>query len=119
MRKNKRAIGTTYEKTAGAYLTEQGCEVLAYNFFCRSGEIDIIAKDGEYLVFCEVRYRSHDRDGHPLETISLAKQRKISQSAQYYLYKYGIECPCRFDVIGICDEEITWIQNAFPYRNMA
>ena len=49
----------------GYYLEQQGCEVLEYNYRCRAGEIDLIAKDGEYLVFCEVKYRSDGRKGSP------------------------------------------------------
>ena len=49
---DKRAVGTAYEKLAGAYLEQQGYRVIEYNFHCRSGEIDVIARDGEYLVFC-------------------------------------------------------------------
>ena len=52
MKKNRREIGTEYEKKAGAYLEGQGYEVLEYNYRCRMGEIDIIARDVEYLVFC-------------------------------------------------------------------
>ncbi len=54
---NQRTVGAVYEKRAGAYLKQQGYELLEYNFCCRSGEIDLIAKDGAYLVFVEVKYR--------------------------------------------------------------
>ena len=54
MRENNRAIGSKFEKEAGAYLKKHGYEILEYNYRCRAGEIDIIARDGEYLVFCEV-----------------------------------------------------------------
>ena len=55
MGKNQRRTGAIYEQKAGAYLESQGYEILEYNYRCRSGEIDIIARDGEYLVFCEVK----------------------------------------------------------------
>ena len=58
MRENNRAIGSKFEKEAGTYLKKHGYEILEYNYRCRAGEIDIIARDGEYLVFCEVKYRN-------------------------------------------------------------
>ena len=54
-RKNKRQTGAAYERAAGYYLEQLGFEILEYNYRCRAGEIDIIAKDGDYLVFCEVK----------------------------------------------------------------
>ena len=54
---NRRQTGTAYERRAGEYLKEQGYELIGYNFRCRQGEIDIIARDGRYLVFVEVKYR--------------------------------------------------------------
>ena len=66
-KQNKRRTGTEYERRAGAYLEERGYEILEYNFRCRMGEIDIIARDGEYLVFCEVKYRLDARSGHPAQ----------------------------------------------------
>ena len=119
IRTNRRKTGAGYEQEAGKYLEKQGCEILQYNFYCRSGEIDIIAKDGEELVFCEVKYRNTSRTNVPLEAISFQKQRKISQTAMYYLVKTGqTEKSCRFDVIGIAGTEITWIKNAFDYTGV-
>lgn len=54
---NKRAVGTLYEKQACEYLKSKGYKILICNYRCKCGEIDIIAKDGAYLVFCEVKYR--------------------------------------------------------------
>ena len=53
-KKNQRSVGARYEQVAGKYLEQQGYQILQYNYRCRQGEIDIIARDGEYLVFCEV-----------------------------------------------------------------
>lgn len=114
---NKRAVGTAYEKLAGMYLEQQGYEILEYNFRCRMGEIDIIAKDGAYLVFVEVKYRSSSRTGSPLEAVDARKQRIISKVASYYCLMHG--CgegkPCRFDVVAINGEEYSLIKNAFEY----
>lgn len=116
MRQNNREVGTNYEKTAGKYLEEQGYRVLEYNFRCRTGEVDIIAQDGEYLVFCEVKYRENDKKGHPFEAVSPSKQRKISKCAMYYLSKKQLcDVPCRFDVVGILGEEILLLKNAFDF----
>lgn len=65
-RQNRRRTGADYEKAAGYYLEQLGYEVLQYNYRCRSGEIDIVARDGEYLVFCEVKYRSDGEKEVPL-----------------------------------------------------
>ena len=60
-KKNQRSVGARYEQVAGKYLEEQGYQILQYNYHCRQGEIDIIARDGEYLVFCDVKYRTDRR----------------------------------------------------------
>lgn len=114
---NKRAVGTAHEKLAGAYLEKQGYEILEYNFRCRMGEVDIVAKDGKYLVFVEVKYRSSGRAESPLEAVNIRKQRVISKVASYYCLTHGCgeSTPCRFDVVGIHGEEYTLIKNAFEY----
>ena len=114
--KNRRETGTQYEKMAAAYLQKQGYEIIEQNFRCRQGEIDIIAQDGEYLFFCEVKYRSTEQKGHPLEAVTVQKQHRISRTALYYIAKKGlIDVPCRFDVIGILDKEIVLYKNAFDF----
>lgn len=115
-RKNNRATGSYYEQLAGAYLEQEGYEILEYNYRCKTGEIDIIAKDGEYLVFCEVKYRASDQKGHPSEAVTPAKQRVISKSALYYMTANGIdEVPCRFDVVSIEKDTVVLYRNAFDY----
>ena len=114
MENNRRAVGTWYERKAGEYLEAHGYEIMQYNYRCKKGEIDLIARDGEYLVFCEVKYISDSGKGHPGEAVDLRKQRVISQCAMYYLLEKGIsDMPCRFDVVGIEGERITLFQNAF------
>ena len=114
--KNKREVGTNYEKIAGKYLILQGYEIIEYNFYSRIGEIDIVAKHNGYLVFVEVKYRENQGKGHPLETITLKKQRSISKSAFYYMQKNKLQdMPIRFDVVGILRDEIQVIQNAFDF----
>ena len=111
---NRRETGTQYEERAAEYLIAQNYQILERNYRIRSGEIDIIARDGTVLVFIEVKYRKNDESGNPLEAVDIRKQRKIITVARYYLYqkKYG-DVPCRFDVIGICGSHIEHIKDAF------
>ena len=117
-RMNRRQTGTAYERRAGEYLKEQGYELIGYNFRCRQGEIDIIARDGRYLVFVEVKYRADSTVGNPFEAVTSAKQRTISKVASYYCltHGYGTFTPCRFDVAAVLGEQIKVIQNAFDYQ---
>lgn len=111
---NRREIGSEYEKDAGEFLKRQGFQILEYNYRCKKGEIDIIAREGEYLVFCEVKYRKNTGKGYPSEAVNVRKQKILSQCAQYYLMTEGrTDMPCRFDVVSIMDGEITLIKNAF------
>lgn len=113
---NKRSKGNDYERLAGNYLEKQGYQILEYNFYTRSGEIDIIAKHEGYLVFLEVKYRKNGNKGHPLESVSLQKQKTISRCALYYMKKKGFsEMPVRFDVVGILGDKIQVVQNAFEF----
>ena len=113
---NRRAVGTEYERRAGLYLQQQGYEILRYNYRCKKGEVDIIARDGEYLVFCEVKYRSGRKGGDPSEAVDHRKQKILSGCALYYLMETGMtDIPCRFDVVGIAGGEVRLYKNAFDY----
>lgn len=113
---NARRTGAKYERLAGKYLEGMGYRILDYNFRCRCGEIDIIAEEGEYLVFCEVKYRADDASGSPLEAVTFEKRRRISRTAMYYIAKNHCEnMPCRFDVVGIQGDRIAVIRQAFDY----
>ena len=68
-KKNNRRTGTGYERKAGAYLDFLGYKIVTYNYRCRLGEIDLIARDGEYLVFVEVKYRTTSVSGYPAEAV--------------------------------------------------
>ncbi len=118
MSDNTRQIGKQYEITAAEYLKEKGYEILEMNFRCRLGEIDIVAKDGDCLVFTEVKFRQSFTSGDPLESVDIKKQRKISSVALFYLLQKGLpqDSPCRFDVIGVTPEEIQHVEQAFEYR---
>lgn len=114
---NNRKTGAEYEQKAVRYLETLGYQVIERNFRCKSGEIDVIAKDGEYLVFIEVKYRSDAGMGEPLEAVDLKKQQKISRAASYYCFSRGIsqQQPCRFDAVAFMHGTWTVVQNAFDY----
>lgn len=99
------------------FLEQNGLFIVERNFRCRAGEIDLIAKDGKYLVFVEVKYRRTGASGGAAAAVDRKKQRIISRTAQFYLlrYGYGEETECRFDVIAFDRKEICWIKNAFDY----
>ena len=114
---NRRQVGTEYERQAAAFLEERGCEVIERNYRCRLGEVDLIVRDGNYLVFVEVKYRQSERTGHPLEAVNPAKQSRISRTAVWYLQSHGLgmDQPSRFDVVGICGGQVLWLKDAFPF----
>lgn len=118
MRENKRETGNEREILACEYLEEEGVKILHRNFRCRQGEIDIIGKDGEYLVFFEVKYRKNANLGTPAEAVGIYKQQKICRTAAFYrsIYKVSENTPIRYDVIAILGERIEWIRNAFEHR---
>lgn len=112
---NKHEVGARYEQIAAVYLVDHGYKILERNFRCRSGEIDIIARDKKTVVFVEVKYRASAGYGSPLEAVTRQKQRKIIRVAQWYLHIHGYDmsADCRFDVVAIEGTEVTLIQNAF------
>ena len=115
---NQRKKGSEYEALAADYLQGIGYRIVERNFRCRSGEIDLIARDGEMLVFVEVKYRTSRRSGDPLEAVTERKQHTISQVAQYYMLRNGIpfDTPCRFDVVGITGHHLEHVKDAFLCR---
>ena len=128
-RKQPRKRGEYFEGIAAEFLQRQGLIILARNFACRQGEIDLICQHGTScdikssttlptLVFVEVKYRQYTHYGGAISAIPVAKQRKLRYTAQYYMVRHGINenyTPCRFDVIAIegCSDNIQWITNAF------
>jgi putative endonuclease len=100
---NTRDIGALAEERAADFLQRLGYVVVARNWRYKNlGEIDIIARDGDLLVFVEVRYRHSHRYGLPESTVSRAKLRKIRSTATLYMLSKGLHhAPCRIDVIGM------------------
>lgn len=115
---NKRSIGTEYESLASKFLESKGLRILEKNFRCRLGEIDIIAREKNTIVFCEVKYRSSEVMGMPQDAVDYRKRRRICRVADYYrmIHHLGEYTPFRFDVISIYNHHITWIPNAFCYN---
>ncbi len=110
-------FGRLGEIKAKQYLISIGYKIIETNYKNKIGEIDIIAKDQDTLVFVEVKTRMSNEFGNPLEAVNIYKQDKIRKVATVYLMKHKLlNVSCRFDVIGIRgdhDEEITHIKNAF------
>ena len=106
------------EDLALSRLERQGLLLIARNYACRGGEIDLIMRDGATLVFVEVRHRTRPEFGSPEETIGIGKQRRLVLAAQHYLVRHPAwaSWPMRFDVVafsGPLDRaEFRWIRNA-------
>jgi putative endonuclease len=95
-------LGSLGERIAATYLTDAGLRVLDRNWRCREGELDIVARDRDALVFCEVKTRRGVGFGHPVEAVTGAKQRKLRTLAQRWLATHDEHAPeLRFDVVGV------------------
>ncbi|MCL2052701.1 MAG: YraN family protein [Lachnospiraceae bacterium] len=129
---NNRKTGSFYENEAAVWLEKQGVKIVGRNFRCRIGEIDLIARHQNYLVFIEVKYRRSLKSGYPIEAVTFSKQKNICMVADIYRSQKKIpeHQPIRYDVIGILDNkgiaggtagygitdyEIIWYQNAFDH----
>lgn len=116
---NRLKIGRSGEQSAERFLRSKGMQVVERNYRCPQGEIDLIMRDGDTLVFVEVRRRASTAYGTPAETVAAAKQRKLTAAAQHYLLSQKISSrqALRFDVVGIVagdkGETVDWIANAF------
>ncbi len=99
---NRQHLGQNGEEIAARYLIEKGYKILARNFRCRLGEIDIVATHEDVLSFVEVKTRTGDTFGSPGSAVTLKKQRQISKAAQYYLAEYNLfDTAARFDVVSV------------------
>src|SRR4051812_17187079 len=95
-------LGVHGERIAAAYLTDAGMRVLDRNWRCREGELDIVARDRDALVFCEAKTRRGTGFGHPVEAVTVGKQRRLRVRAQRWLAAHHEHAPdLRFDVIGV------------------
>ena len=115
-----RSTGQQAEDAALDYLLDQGLTLLQRNYRCKGGEIDLVMKEGQTLVFVEVKHRSSERFGSPMEAIGRSKQRRLIVAAKYYLqaHKQCRQLMCRFDVVTSSRKaggsaDIIWLPNAF------
>jgi putative endonuclease len=119
MLNSRQRLGRSGEETIAKYLQKHGYKILVKNYRCKVGEIDIIAMDGPYLVFIEVKTRSGLGFGSPASSVNTRKQKQISRAAQYYLAEQQLfDSPARFDVVSILwadgkPMQIDHINNAF------
>jgi putative endonuclease len=118
MRTLRTSRGDEGEELAREFLRAQGLTIIGTNYRFGRGEIDIIARDGGTLVFCEVKTRHNDAYGEPEYAVTGKKQAQIRRIAHGYLYEHDIvEEECRFDVVAIQMHggiaEIRYLQNAF------
>ena len=110
--------GASAERKAEEFLSSQGLAIIERNYRCRRGEIDLIMRDRETILFVEVRFRKNLGFGTPAETVTLGKQKKIIATARYFLqmHRNYLRSPCRFDVLAISgssQENVDWIKDAF------
>lgn len=91
--------GAAAEQQAADFLVQQGVRILARNWHCRRGEIDLIVDDAGTLVFVEVRSRAASRFGDAAASITASKQAKLVAAAQHYLATLSRTPPCRFDAV--------------------
>ena len=106
--------GDHYEKIAGDYLRLQGLSLITSNYRSRYGEIDLIMRDKNVLVFVEVRYRRNSSFGGAAMSVTPDKQRRIALTALQFLQKNKkTNHHCRFDVIAVSERETQWIKSAF------
>jgi putative endonuclease len=105
--------GRQAEQKAAQFLKLRGLVVLESNFSCRWGEVGLIVREGETLVFVEVRLRQNDVRGGPAESIDGHKQRCLVAAAHFYLKRFGSTPACRFDAVLIMGEEegLQWLKN--------
>jgi putative endonuclease len=113
------SVGRQAEAMALGHLKAQGLKAITTNFRCRMGEIDLVMRDGDCLVFAEVRFRSENRFAGAAGSVDHHKQRKIIRTAAAFLGRhpqYG-NCAIRFDVVGLDQSDgqtsLRWIKDAF------
>lgn len=108
--------GQQYEQAAARWLEQQGLTIVARNWRCRQGEIDVVARHGEVLVFVEVRARSSAAFGGAAASIGRSKRERLLRAARHYLATLASEPPCRFDALlfdGADCSRPQWLQNVF------
>ena len=115
--RSRQQSGKDAERHALEHLQQQGLRLLAQNWLCKRGELDLVMLDGDTVVFVEVRYRKNTQWGGALDSIDGRKRQKLIFAAQYFLQceSRWANSPCRFDVVAIDSklDQLNWLQNAF------
>ncbi|MGH1427073.1 MAG: YraN family protein [Arenicella sp.] len=111
-----KSTGSIAEEIACQYLQQQKLTLVIQNYHCQRGEIDIIMRDKDTLVFIEVKYRANNRHGTPIEAIHYHKLQKIKSTIEHYIMTNNLGyIPCRIDVIGLHGNlqqpDINWVKN--------
>lgn len=106
-----RQAGQAGEDAALDYLTKQGLTLVERNFRCKQGEIDLIMRERDTLVFVEVRKRANDKFGGAAASITHLKQARLITAAQIYLQSCQRIPACRFDAVTIEGHKVIWLQN--------
>ncbi|SDS30970.1 putative endonuclease [Halopseudomonas sabulinigri] len=116
----KQRTGNQAEALAEQIMCRAGLSCLARNYRCKQGELDLVMRDGDTVVFVEVRYRRHNRWGGAAESVNQAKQQRVILAAQHFLLHHPklANRPCRFDVIAAEGNPAdpaayNWIREAF------
>ena len=105
-------LGKTGEEIGTQYLINNGYKLIIRNFRCRQGEIDIIAKDKDEIVFIEVKTRRNTNYGYPIDAVDKRKQKHILNASKYYIYKNKLEKrKIRFDVIEVYKKDKFYINH--------
>ena len=107
---NKSSLGRLAEDRALVYLQQQGLVCVTRNYACRYGEIDLVMSDGPLLVFVEVRMRKNSNYGGAAASVDAAKQRRLRRTAEHYLMRYRTLPACRFDLVAIDGNTLTWMR---------
>lgn len=118
-KENKRKTGAWYEQKAAEYLKKQGHRIIERNHRNKFGELDILSEKEGILIICEVKFRSGNFCGDPLEAVDMRKQKRICRTTLHYYRMQGFEMdiPCRFDVVAFYgDGTMKHIIDAFPYQ---
>jgi putative endonuclease len=114
-----RSEGSAWEDIAEKRLSASGLRTLARNWHCRHGELDLVMRDGDSVVFVEVRYRGGGRFGGGIESVHAGKQRRLIAAASLFLQSQPAlaRLPCRFDVVALGgrreDPDWEWLRGAF------
>ncbi|WP_395298857.1 YraN family protein [Enterobacter hormaechei subsp. xiangfangensis] len=113
---SRKQTGDAWELKARRWLEGKGLRFVAANVRGRGGEIDLIMKDGQTIVFVEVRFLQSSRFGGAAASVTLAKQQKLLQTAHLWLARHNGSfdtVDCRFDVVAFTGNAIDWLKNAF------